>query len=301
MPEFSSFERNIISIFKNTKSFAWDGNEYLIVTVGKPRPSIGECKTDAYVLATDNKGTTIELKISIKKDNAEFLENKTTEARAEAIFGKNWKAIIQKSTKSVRDEFRKRPLIFKSKFGNTQKGSITLGWKFEIMYHPGGELSGELSLTPEEIREVFVGDNLSQDKKDAFVNGKQILNSGVPNFILFENKKELRTTTDVFSAIIPMDEFLRTQTKLYFACKALNYRSLHIPKPKWDGNRPLAVYVDWTISKKKLLAQLVFNSPLSIKGNAVAEKLRKSLNKLGVHNTNRLSEQNVSNPDIIHT
>lgn len=56
--------------------------------------SKGEPKTDIYVLAKDEKDITREFKISYKKPNADFLENKTSAERAELLFGSHWKNIV---------------------------------------------------------------------------------------------------------------------------------------------------------------------------------------------------------------
>lgn len=66
---------------------------------------------------------------------------------------------------------------------------------------------------------------------------------------------------------------------IYFACKALNYR---FDRNKWDGPRPLSVYVDWFVDNGKLDAHLAFDNPLEHNGNEVGEKLRNILNELKI-------------------
>ena len=53
--------------------------------------------------------------------------------RAEQLFGENWVNIIEQSTMAIRDRFEERMLIYKNKFKRTEKGAITLGWKFELL------------------------------------------------------------------------------------------------------------------------------------------------------------------------
>ena len=75
-----------------------------------------------------------------------------------------------------------------------------------------------------------------------------------------------------------IEEYAKFQT-IYFACKALNYR---FDRNKWDGPRPLSVYVDWFVDNGKLDAHLIFDNPLEHNGNEVGEKLRNILNKLKI-------------------
>jgi hypothetical protein len=56
-------------------------NECKILKTGKPISSVGEPKTDLYLLLK-NKNELFELKISLKNINANFIENKLTSQRA---------------------------------------------------------------------------------------------------------------------------------------------------------------------------------------------------------------------------
>ena len=79
-------------------------------------------------------------------------------------------------------------LIYKSAFQRTDAGAITLGWKFELLNVPSGDLSGDMHLSYNQVVDVYAGTNLSADKRDASVNGRPIANSGVANYILFEEQ-----------------------------------------------------------------------------------------------------------------
>lgn len=48
--------------------------------------------------------------------------------------------------------------------------------------------------------------------------------------------------------MIPIDEYIKAHSDIYFACKALNYRTF---KQKYDGDRPLSVQVDWEVKEGK--------------------------------------------------
>lgn len=82
----------------------------------------------------------------------------------------------------------------------------------------------------------------------------------------------------VIECLKDIKEFAKQQ-RIYFACKALNYR---LKKDKWDGDRPLSVYVNWTKKDDKLHGSLIFDSPLSKKGNEIGEKVRQLLKTLNI-------------------
>ena len=91
--------------------------------------------------------------------------------------------------------------------------------------------------------------------------------------------------------MIPIEEYVEHNGDIYFACKALNYRSL---EDKYDGPRPLAVYVDWKVVDGKLDASLVFDRPLLKNGTDVYLKLKQALAELGIESTADITEENVS-------
>lgn len=53
MANHGETERHIIRLFTEAKVFSYKGNIHEILTIGKPRPSKGECKTDVYILSKD--------------------------------------------------------------------------------------------------------------------------------------------------------------------------------------------------------------------------------------------------------
>lgn len=81
----------------------------------------------------------------------------------------------------------------------TEKGSITLGWKFELLNKSGGDLSGKMLLTDEQVVDVYAGSNLSPDKKNASVCGQIIRDSGVANYILMD--ENVHSAQDVIDKI----------------------------------------------------------------------------------------------------
>lgn len=295
MSKFGDAERNILNLLSVGNKFNLNNNTYTITNAGKPTCKKGEPKTDIYVLASDNINTNIEIKISFKKENADFIENKTNDERAKILFGDDWQEIIIKATKSISNEFEKKYLIYKDDYGKTKNGCITLGWKYELLNKSGGNLSSEITLTNEQLLDVYAGTHLPSDKKDANVNGECIVNSGIANYMLMNDN--LTTTQEIIDNIISIDSYIETHPKLFFACKALNYRTF---EKKFDGNRPLSVYVDWIVVEGKLKGNLVYDNPLVTKGNFVANKLIDCLKILGIKTTDDISENLVVNPNIIY-
>ena len=275
---FSREEESIRTLFPIGTTFNYDNVLYEVIEVGKPFSEKGEPKTDIYICAISKDHKKKEFKISFKKSNADFLENKISKERAQQLFGKNWSKIIKESIDRLELSFQSKKLIYKEQEGHTEKGSITLGWKFELVNKISGALSDEIILVEDQVIDVYAGTNLEDEKKNAKVNGKLIDDSGIANFI-FIGETGFNSAQEVIDKLISVKDYVKLHPKVYFACKALNYRFL---KDKWDGDRPLAVYVEWSASGKKLSHSLVFDEPLEKKGNEVAEKLKAALETLNI-------------------
>lgn len=288
MSVFGFEERRIGELMSKGNIFKWRNESYIIENVGKPTCARGEPKTDIYVYATNLNRQGIELKISFKKENADFLENKINEERAEQLFGPNWEQVIVDSTMAIKENFFSRYLVHKQRYMRTEKGAITLGWKFELLNRSSGKLSGAMNLDKGQVMDVYAGVNLSSDKKDADVNGIIIDNSGIANYMLMN--EYVYCTQDVVDNLIPIEEYVKLHPNIYFACKALNYRTY---TNKWDGDRPLAVFVDWKVEDGKLVPGFVFNCPLSVKGDKVAFNLINCMNQLGIRNTDDININNI--------
>lgn len=277
MPDFINTEYSVRKLFPVGATFFFEGKEYKVTLCGKPHPSQGECKTDAYIKGIASDGEVRELKISVKQKNADFLENKMSLGRACEIFGKDASDIIRRCLLSIQDRFIDDCLVYFEGRGKTRARTIKLGWKFELLNKLSGEKSGILELTEEQKNDVFAGTNLSEDKKNSRVNGQIINDSGVANYILNIDDDNMTQDTCLRN-LQPIEEYVKSQT-IYFACKALNYR---FDKNKWDGPRPLSVYVDWFVDNGKLDAHLIFDCPLEHNGNEVGEKLKGILKELKI-------------------
>jgi len=292
---FGESEHNVLYLFRVGTLFNYGGEQYTVIKVGKPVCSRGEPKTDIFIGARNSQRRVKEFKISFKQSNADFLENKTNAERAEQLFGVDWQRIISTATNNLSTEFASRKLIYKSRYGRTEVGAITLGWKFELLNVESGQLSGNMLLSREQVLDVYSGTNLVGDKRDATVDGEVIENSGVSNFILFEDRP-VHTAQEAIDALISVESYVDCNPQVYFACKALNFRTI---AQKYDGNRPLAVYVDWFAHDGMLDYRLRYNTPLLQGGDAVFARLSAAMRTLGIKTTDDINRGNVTNPDII--
>ena len=284
MSSYKDTEESILELFKESKEFIFEQDKYEITDIGKPRPDkgTGECKTDIYIL-TKNRSTCLprEFKISIKQTNADFLENKMSLERAIEFFGDDAKDIMIKSIKSIKESFFSDKLIYFKKHKRTDEKCLKIGWRFDLLDKKGGDKSGLLVLTDEQKVDVYSGSNTNIDKKNSIVNGSVVRNSGVANFILIveDTDEELDFYINNLKSI---EEFAITQD-IYFACKAINYRSKH---DKWDGDRSLSVFIKWSLVNKILFAEFVMDKPLEVGANIVGNNIRDILNKLNISSEN---------------
>lgn len=293
MGDFGDAERRILAFMTEGTEFVFQDKKYKVIFSGKPTCHKGEPKTDIYILAESEHDKT-EIKISYKKENADFIENKMSAERAEQLFGTDWEGIIEQSTTAIRDRFEERMLIYKNKYKRTEKGAITLGWKFELLNKNSGDLSGKMLLTEEQVIDVYAGSNLSEDKRNAMVCGQVIEDSGIANYILMD--EDVHSAQDVIDKMIPITEYVKLHPDIYFACKALNYRTF---AEKWDGDRPLSVQVFWDAEENKLVPKLVYDKPLTVKGNEVAGRLLQYMKLLNIKTTDDIDDDNAGTDRII--
>lgn len=296
MPNFSDTERQLIDLLKVGAKFKFDGVEYIVSKPScKPTVAKGECKTDVYVQTASVNGDKV-FKISVKQQNADFLENKMSYERAVELFGLHADDVIMQATNSIKDNFLKTPIIYFTRKGNTNAKSITLGWKFEFVNKPGGKLSSSMQLTTRQIVDVYSGTSLPEDKKNAIVNGEEIVDSGIADFILVVDQDKNITIGDFEKGLMAIEKLVETEKPtIYFACKALNYRA---EKDKWDGDRPLSVYVDWYIKDAKLVGELRFDEPLHHKGNEIGNIVQNLLAELGINADNFLRLRDIIDSSI---
>ena len=303
MPPSNSLklEQRIIQIFSDcmtkSKTFRFEDRLYSVKCVGKPRPSHGECKTDVYIKGESYDGSLLELKLSVKdKTTNEFQGNKLKAEDANNYFGANWAKIIKKASLSISKNFEETHLIFAKGKHPTKANSMTLGWKLEIA-NKRRPLSAEIPLTIEEIRNfIFKGTTLSKDKKNAKVNGIEIQDSGVANYLVFANINDLTSTDDVISRMILIDSYQPPQ--IYLIYTANNYRT---KEDKADGPRSLAVQIKWHCIEGRLHPEFIFNEPLVKTGEGDMKPiLLTALEELGKRNPEDMDENDVSNGQFLY-
>ena len=289
-------ERFVRELFPVGTTFVYDERLFTVEISGKPTCPKGEPKTDVYIKASDNLGETKEFKISYKKSNAEFLENKINKERAKEILGDNWSEIISQATSEIEDIFYSRPTVYKKAGKRTEEGSITLGWKYEFLNKKSGDLSAEVNLTEEQIIDVYSGTHLDVTKRHAFIGNTVIADSGVANYFLMDDIGNFSTAQNVIDSIVSIDEYVKKEKpRIYFACKALNYRQKKANEKKkpYDGNRPLSVYIEWSKKNDVLHADFIFDKPLTNGGDYAYDQLWRAMSEEGISTTDYINEDNV--------
>ena len=283
MKDYSCTEKDLLEVFKKDSTFLCGDKCHRILESGKPRPQSGECKTDLYIKTKHDNGTK-EFKVSIKQDNFEFMENKISSERAIEIFGPDYSSIIKKSITPIKDEFHKDELINFSCAGRARQPTIKIGWKYEFLNKKSGKKSGKVHLTGDQKLDIYSGRKRPDDKKNAYVNGSKIENSGVADFMLEVAAVKSREIQDCVECLKPIQDFVKEkEEELFFACKAINYR---VYEDKWDGNRPLAVWVDWMVKGNILTGNIIFDGLLEKRSNQIGENIRKLLLDLKITKNN---------------
>ena len=280
MASFSESEKKLRRIISN-QSFTWNGEKFTTGKAYKPekKGSGGECKTDCFVIATrvsDKKEH--QIKITYKKENASFIENKIRYGRAKTIFGDDWSETIKKQIIQIKKKLQNEPLFYLERDRKTKKGSIKLGWRYEM------EVNGTRPLgTPIEqkiAKYVWENKNGNQEYRDCPVNGEKIKNSGVPNFAFIKNAEKFNSIDDIFSNLTPIADVIKNGS-ITSAFTAHNYN----PIRDYQGGgtkRDLSVPIDWSIKNGEAVAKLIFDKPLEIDSNVQLEKLRVVLDELDI-------------------
>ncbi len=293
MPTNNQSESLILSKFSVGTLFTYDNHIYTVKISGKPRPSSGECKTDLYIKAVDENQQLREFKLSIKKDNYEFIENKPDKQRIIDIFGNDGINLLITAINKIENKFNSLKLIKYQPKDNSF--TCTLGWKIEIFKNTKGKLTVDFDLTSEQKKDIMCGTNLSDEKKNSTVNDQVILDSGVANLFLeipatdaTIKKENVQYFVDKFQSF--EDVINDPNFKINARFTALNYRS---DEDKWDGDRPLAVRVKWYQENRRLKSMIIFDDPFGEHGNTVRINLQNIIKTLGIEK--RLSREDLEN------
>ena len=279
MGTFGKTEHDVTMLFPVGTEFDYCHHHYRVIISGKPKPSRGECKTDTYLKVVDECDLIREFKISVKQSNAEFLENKMSLERAKEIFGNDAQDIIRSSIYAIRNNFENDYLVYIAGAKRTEPKCIKLGWKFELLRYDGGKRAGKIVLSRDQKLNVYAGTELSEDKRNCWVGDNIIKDSGVANMYV-EVEPDAVALNTVLASMVPIEDLIDDQNSdLCFACKALNYRAV---PDKWDGDRPLAVYVDWKLVGNVMSGMVVMDHPLEHRGNEIGQNVQRILKQLGI-------------------
>lgn len=258
---YAQLENKVLSLFIENEIIKYKGEEFLILSSGKPRARKGgEPKTDCYIkLQNTYNKEILEYKISCKlKSSNEFQENKVKAERAKEILGPDWENIISSTSQKIDHIFKNLPLNNPNGLKRNKNGHIVLGWKLEIATKPR-TLSSKLKLSEEKIKDyIYKGLNQEEEKRDSFINKIKIKNSGIANHILITEINDINKAEDVLDKAILIDDYEIEPHYLIFTANTYN-----IQKNKTDGNRPLAVRIEWKLVNNELYPNIKYDSPLT--------------------------------------
>lgn len=291
-------EHDIINVANNSigdKVF-YNGKEYRVIGASKPCSDSGEPKTDVFIRLRDESGHDEDIKISCKKNNAQFIENKMKTDTMKAYWGNNAQDIVRDKLKQsgLIEKIRDRQLVFPE---GTKRIPDTLvvtqGYRLDITRGNGGELSTKIyDDDPEGIKRFLSGDLLSDDKRNARVTigGKteRVDGAGVAN-TMYEDDDVPTDMQSILDKTSTIDDYANDIVKsggMNLELKAVNYRADRDKSA--DGNRSLAVMIEYDVDDNGNVSPVLhYDKPGDYKANAAASKIRKVRDKLTARNTSK--------------
>lgn len=275
---YAKLENTVLSQFTEGQKIQYQNKEFLVLLSGKPKTNKGgEPKTDCYIKLKDLSNEKIhEYKISCKlKSSNEFQENKVKAERAEEILGPDWENIIIKTSKKIEHLFKEKELNNPKGLKRNKHGHLVLGWKIEIASKKR-TLSAELELNEQKIKDyIYKGTNQKEIKKNSYINDIQIKDSGIANYMLITEIEDINNPKDVLDKIVDIDKH---QIDTHYLIFTANTYSINKPKNKTDGNRSLAVRIEWELKNDKLYPNIKYDSPLTPPSNS--NDMRKIVDKI---------------------
>ncbi len=273
----SGAEKHVRKIIDNGK-FTFENEEYVVIQNSKPSH---ETKTDFYILAKKSTNEeTREFKISYKKPDFSFVENKVKPHRISFIYQGNWKKILLNQMNQIKSKFNDQTLI---DFSNQ---TIKLGWRYEIEQSNAPGI-GNRTLS-QEIKEnissqVLWGKGCSDVMRDALVDGKQIQNSGIPDYILIKSPKKIKVPNDVFSDLVDIKEYANANKKMRAGFITQNYRWNDESSWKTEGfSRSFTAWVKWSVKNKKLIGKIILDKPFEKTAGDVIENLNNCFDQMDI-------------------
>jgi len=198
--------------------------------------------------------------------------------RAEKIYGERWEEIITRQNRNLEEKFKTEPLVFFERQGRNEKGVFKLGWRYEMTYDSTRKLRFKIL---QDIRpQVYYCKGCEERYVHCLVGGNVVRNSGMPNYVLVLEPERIESSSEIFSNLVPMEEFLELHNEVWADFLAQNYRS---HKNRQEGaNRHLAVYVNWEVDNQKLKGTFVFDNPLQMTSGNALNNLQDCLDTMGI-------------------
>lgn len=271
-------EKHVREIIDSGK-FTFQNKEYAVIQNAKPSH---ETKTDFYILAKNlGNQKEREFKISYKKPDFSFVENKVKAYRIPYIFGKKWSEILQNQTKPIQNKFNSETII------DFVKKTIKLGWRYEIEQLDAPGIGGRnLSTIIQQnvSSQVLWGDGCDPKMRDAFVTQKKIPNSGIPEFILIKDPNKIKTIQDVFDDLQDIKEYAKKHWEMRAGFIAQNNRwQPESNSWKTEGfSRSFAVWIKWNVVNGNLKGKPVFDKPFEKSADDVINNLKKCFEQIGI-------------------
>ena len=271
-------EKRVREIIDHSE-FTFENEHYQVIQNSKPSP---EKKTDFYVLARKIKDNTErEFKISYKKPDFSFVENKVKPHRIPYIYGENWSEILKVQIKPIQHRFNVEPVI------DFIKETIKIGWRYEIEQLDAPKTGGRnlSTIIQQNISsQVLWGDRCSDKWRDGFVDGRKITNSGIPDFILIKDDKDIHDIQDVFDDLHDIREYAKKHWKMRAGFIA-QYNRWDKQTKTWktEGfSRSFPVWIKWDVVKQKLRGRRIYDKPLEKSARDIIENLYNCLEEMGI-------------------
>lgn len=269
---YSDTEKHVLNQFPEGSVFQWNNKNWEVIDSDKPRVQRGggEGKTDVYIMLESEDGEEKEIKISIKKNNADFLENKLSAKRMQQLYGDTWSTDIQEDVDALAEKIRKSQDI-----NPVQEDKITLGYRLDFTNKNSRYLSSDRQIPNAVKKEILSGAGLDENKRDSVVNGDVIVNSGIANYMLLGNAEDFNSPQDVMDNIISIDDYVdEGNVPMYLIAAAVNYRQ----GGKYESARPLAIRFNHTVdSNGKIQSEIVTNNPLETTSTQAAKALSENI------------------------
>lgn len=281
MTTHGDFEKEIVNHFNSCSRLEWNNRTYTEIVAYKPRtPGRGsDCRTDVYVSLRVMGEELDSIKISVKKDDYEFLVNKMTSEDAESILGSEWKSIVMEAASSIQSVFESSKIITPSSGVGHKNIRFQLGWKLEIT-NKFRSLSHKLELsTRDVIDKVYRGTTQPLVRRHAIIDGKPLENAGIADYFLVGRPGQFSDAQAVISSLINLStDFTPPTVYMVFTGHSYNFKD-----NKVDGHRALAVAIKWVSVDEKLIPEFVYNSPLNIIGSThMAPLIQAALDSMNI-------------------